>query len=65
MPYGVNPLTGRPGPAPKPARDGDRVQARQSVNHEVKNGRMPHPNAVPCTDCGHEHDGVIHGAFPR
>jgi hypothetical protein len=25
---GTNKLTGRPGPAPKPPRDGDKVQAR-------------------------------------
>lgn len=49
----VNPLTGRPGPAPKPARDGDKKQARQRVNVEVRTGRRPHPNALPCVDCGH------------
>ena len=50
---GINPLTGRSGPAPKPPRDGDKVQARQRVNVEVRTGRRPHPNALPCTDCGH------------
>lgn len=50
---GVNPQTGRPGPAPKPARDGDVRQARQRVNVEVRTGRRPHPNSLPCTDCGH------------
>lgn len=34
-------------------RDGDKVQARQRVNDEVKAGRRSHPNALPCTDCGH------------
>ncbi len=50
---GVNPLTGRPGPAPNPPRDGDKIQARQRVNVEVRTGRRPHPNTLPCTDCGH------------
>ena len=53
MVFGVNPLTGRPGPAPKPARDGDVVQARQRINVEVRTGRRPHPNTLPCTDCEH------------
>lgn len=55
MPYGVNPNTGRPGPAPLPARDGDKVQARQRINVEVRTGRRPHPSTLPCTDCGHVH----------
>ena len=49
----INPLTGRPGPAPKTPRDGDKVQARQRVNVDVRTGRRPHPNDLPCTDCGH------------
>lgn len=49
----INPATGRPGPAPKPGRDGDKKQARERVNREVRTGRIPHPNALPCTDCGH------------
>lgn len=53
MPYGVNPLTGRPGPTPYPARDGDKRQARQRINVEVRSGRRPHPNSLPCFDCGH------------
>lgn len=53
VPYGVNPATGRPGPAPNPARDGDRKQARHRVNVEVRTGRRPHPNDLPCADCGH------------
>jgi hypothetical protein len=53
MPFGVNPLTGRPGPAPKPPRDGDREQARQRINVEVRTGRRPRPSALPCVDCGH------------
>lgn len=53
MPFGVNPKTCRPGPSPKEARDGDRVQARHRVNMEVRCGAIPHPNAVPCADCWH------------
>lgn len=54
MAFGMNPLTGRPGPTPKPPRDGDREQARQRINVEVRTGRRPHPNEFPCVDCGHE-----------
>lgn len=53
MPFGINPVTGRPGPAPDAARDGDKKQARQRINVEVKNGIRQHPNAIPCQDCGH------------
>lgn len=53
MPFGVNPITGRPGPAPKPPRDGDREQARQRINVEVRTGRRPRPNDLPCAQCGH------------
>lgn len=55
MPFGVNPVTGRPGPAPNAPRDGDKVQARQRINVEVRNGTRPHPNTLPCVDCGHVH----------
>lgn len=51
--FGVNPRTGKPGPSPSPARDGDKKQARQRINVEVKTGYRPHPNSLPCTDCGH------------
>ena len=53
MPFGNNPITGRPGPAPHPPRDGDKKQARQRINVEVRTGRRPHPNTLPCVDCGH------------
>lgn len=53
MSFGPNPLTGRSGPAPEPPRDDDKVQARQRVNVEVREGRRPHPNTLPCADCGH------------
>lgn len=49
----VNPMTGKPGPAPMPARDGDKQQARQRINVEVRTGYRPHPNSLPCVDCGH------------
>lgn len=52
-PFGVNPLTGRPGPAPNSPRDGDKRQARQRINVEVRTGYRPHPNSLPCARCGH------------
>ncbi len=45
----------RSGPKPMPPRDGDKVQARQRINVEVRTGRRPHPNTLPCCDCGHQH----------
>jgi len=46
--------TGAPmGPPPSPARDGDVEQARQRVNVLVRTRRLPRPNDLPCTDCGH------------
>lgn len=41
------------GPAPAEPRDGDLKQARQRINVLVRTGRKPHPNTLPCTDCGH------------
>lgn len=41
------------GPAPIPPRDGDKQQARQRINVEVRSGRRPRASALPCTDCGH------------
>lgn len=41
------------GPDPHPPRDGDKIQARQRINVEVRTGRRPHPNTLPCCDCGH------------
>lgn len=46
-------LRGRFGPPPDPPRDGDKKQARKRVNVLVRTGRIPRPNALPCTDCGH------------
>ncbi len=40
------------GPAPRPARDGDKLQARHRVNHLVDIGRLPDPDDEPCADCG-------------
>lgn len=51
----ANPVTGRPGPAPHPPRAGDKKQACQRINVEVRTGRRVHPNELPCTDCGHIH----------
>lgn len=38
MPFGVNPITGKPGPAPMKPRNGDKKQARQRINVEVRTG---------------------------
>lgn len=53
MPFGVNKVTGKPGPSPNSPRDGDAEQARQRVNVEVRTGYRPSPNDIPCHDCGH------------
>lgn len=45
--------TQRFGPPPHAPRDGDKVQARQRINVEVRTGRRPHPNTLSCFDCGH------------
>ena len=44
----------KPGPRPFAPRDGDKEQARQRINVEVRTGYRPHPNTLPCVDCGHE-----------
>ena len=41
------------GPQPKPARDGDKRQARSRVNHLVQKGKLPRPRDLACVDCGH------------
>lgn len=51
--YTPAPLPRRYGPLPQAGRDGDVRQARYKVNHEVAAGRIPPPNSLPCTDCGH------------
>jgi len=37
-----------------PTRDGDQRQARRRVNYLVEQGLIPHPDALPCMDCGDE-----------
>lgn len=44
----------------KPTRDGDAKQARRRVNYLVEQGRIPHPDDLPCLDCG---DGVYVGEY--
>jgi hypothetical protein len=41
------------GPEQSPARTGDKKQARQKINLEVRSDRLTHPNKLPCVDCGH------------
>lgn len=43
-----------------PTRDGDKKQARRRVNYLVEQGRIPHPDDLPCMDCG---DGVFSGVY--
>lgn len=40
-----------------PARNGDKSQARRRVNYFVEAGILPHPNSLPCSDCGHVYLG--------
>lgn len=48
----------RQGPMPQPSRCGDKRQARSRINHAIEAGRLPHPNTLPCADCGHTmHEG--------
>lgn len=35
------------------SRDGDKEQAHSLVARAVRVGRLPHPNTLPCFDCGH------------
>ena len=35
------------------ARDGDKKRARWVISNLIKLGRLPHPDALPCADCGH------------
>lgn len=44
----------------KPPRDGDKRQARRSVNREVAKGNLPHVSKVPCADCGHLGSDRLH-----
>lgn len=39
-------------------REQDRTQARHRVNYYITAGLLSVPNDLPCTDCGHEYDGV-------
>jgi hypothetical protein len=43
----------RMGPLPSQERDGDKIQARRRVNLLVQRGKIPHPNTLPCSKCGH------------
>lgn len=43
------------GPSPYLERPGDKKQARHRVNVLVRTGKIPKPNDLPCSDCGHVH----------
>lgn len=59
---GVNAATGRPGPAPRPPRDGDKMQARQrraaphlaAVERIREEGRAAARAALPIGSCPYE-----------
>ncbi len=51
--YVPRPRKSRRGIQLVPPRDGDKLQARARVNLLVKNGILPKPAAVPCSNCGH------------
>lgn len=46
--------------ARRPARDGDKKQARSAVSQAIRDGRLPRPDALPCSDCGHLGVGPRH-----
>lgn len=48
------------GGPPKPPRDGDKRQAIHRVNYYVDIGRLPDPNSIPCSACGHVGDNRKH-----
>ena len=43
------------GPPADKERPGDKSQARHRVNCLVRTGKIPKPNDIPCSDCGHVH----------
>lgn len=45
----------RMGPSPFAEREGDKKQARRRINVLVRTGKIPHPNNLICSDCGHVH----------
>ena len=34
--------------------DHTKMKARAAINYQVRTKERPHPNVLPCTDCGHE-----------
>ena len=41
-------------------RDGDKIQARYSVRHQIRSGKLPHAQTLPCIDCGHIGHDLLH-----
>lgn len=58
--YAPKGRTSRAGVRLTSPRDGDKIQARGRVNSLAKSGKIPSPNTVPCTDCGHIGEGRRH-----
>lgn len=48
------------GPPRHDPRDGDKIQARHLINLDVKSGKRPSPNDLPCSECGHKGDDRRH-----
>ena len=48
------------GPQRKPRRQGDKTQARQRINQDVKRGIRPDPNDLHCVLCGHKGEDKRH-----
>lgn len=44
----------------KPRRDGDKLQARSRINHDVRLGLRPDPNSLHCAICGHKGEDRRH-----
>lgn len=44
----------QPGPQRIDRRDGDRLQARSRINHDVRMGLRPNANDLHCAFCGHK-----------
>jgi len=48
------------GPSMQSPRDGDKQQARKTVNLLVRTGRLTAPKDLPCVNCGHSGSGRRH-----
>ena len=49
-----------PGPDRIKRRDGDKIQARRRINHDVEQSLRPHPDDLHCSYCGHKGENKRH-----